>query len=67
MQLLDRLGYGLVSLPPSLADAEEKTEGGFDNNAQKNEGLAGEKSYSAPVSGMDPPAAGTPQKNDFHV
>lgn len=59
MQLLDRLGYGLVSLSSSPdAGKEGKREGSFGHNTHKKEEPADDEPYSAPVSGMDPAVAG---------
>lgn len=60
MQLLDRLGYGLVSLSPSPNVGEEgRGKGSFDHHAHTHE-PAEEKSCSAPVRSMDPAVEGTP-------
>lgn len=59
MQLLDRLGYGLVSLSSSPGAIEEGKREGLYHNAHKNEEPTDEESYSAPVSDMDPTVTGT--------
>lgn len=59
MQLLDRLGYGLVSLSPSPGTSGEGKSKGLAHSAQKNEESSGEEPYSAPVRGMDLAAADT--------
>lgn len=62
MQLLDRLGYGLVSLSSSPGANEGAKGGGLVQNVHSEEDSADEGQYSSPVGGMGSAIAGTPSR-----